>query len=459
MSRAFKLPDLGEGIHEAEVVAILVRVGDRVQEGQPFMEVETDKARVEIPSPFAGTVEEIRVRQDDTVKVGEVLMVFDEGKGQGAVETRTVEEAATEAAPVGERASRSGATPADDPSAATLEMGERGATGQPEVPKGIGPVPASPATRRLARELGVDLHKVPPSGSAGVVTAQDVRAFAERAIPPAGADSAKLAPAVPEIPATRVGQGTPATEVSALPDFGRWGAVEKVPLRSVRRATARHMSTAWAQIPHANHQDVADITRLDAYRREHKAEIEAAGGQLTATVFVMKAVAAALKAFPRFNSSLDTATEEIILKHYYHLGIAVDTERGLMVPVVRDVERKSITELSVELKQMAARARAGATALEEMQGGTFTITNIGTLGGAGFTPIINYPEVAILGMARARLQPVVVGDEVEYQIVPRLMMPLMLAIDHRVNDGADAARFMGMVIEALENPDKLWLRI
>lgn len=459
MLRAFTLPDLGEGIHEAEVVAILVRVGDRVHEGQPFMEVETDKARVEIPSPFSGTVEEIKVKQDDTVKVGEVLMVFGEGNGQGAAETLPAGEATARAEPVDKANSTADAYATADPGAAGIERGGLEANGQPVAPKRDGPVPASPATRRLARELGVDLHEVPPSGPAGLVTAQDVRAFAGREAPAPGAEPAELAPLETEMSAAQTQESRPTAESSTLPDFGRWGAVEKVPLRSVRRATARHMAMAWAQIPHVNHQDVADITRLDAYRREHKAEIEEVGGQLTATVFVMKAVVAALKVFPRFNSSLDASTEEIILKHYYHLGIAADTERGLVVPVVRDVDRKSITELSVELKQMAERARAGDTTLEEMQGGTFTVTNIGALGGTGFAPIINYPEVAILGMGRARLQPVVLGDEAEYQIVPRLMMPLILAFDHRVLDGADAARFMRMVIEALENPDRLWLRI
>ncbi len=459
MSRAFKLPDLGEGIHEAEVVAILVKVGDRVHEGQPFMEVETDKARVEIPSPFSGSVEEIKVKQDDTVKVGDVLIVFGEGNGQTVAETRSAGEAAARAEPVEKASSGVGARAVADSSAGGIERGGLGTNGLPTVPKRDGPVPASPATRRLARELGVDLHEVPPSGPAGLVTAQDVRAFAERTEAAAGTEAEKLAPFETEMPSAQTPEGGPTTESPALPDFSRWGAVEKVPLRSVRRATARHMAMAWAQIPHVNHQDVADITRLDAYRREHKAEVEEAGGQLTATVFVMKAVVAALKAFPRFNSSLDAVTEEIILKHYYHLGIATDTERGLVVPVVRDVDRKSITELSVELKQMAERARAGDTALEEMQGGTFTITKSGALGGTGCAPIINYPEVAILGMGRARLQPVVLGDEAEYQIVPRLMMPLILAFDHRVLDGADAARFMRMVIEALENPDRLWLRI
>jgi pyruvate dehydrogenase E2 component (dihydrolipoamide acetyltransferase) len=461
VSRPFKLPDLGEGIHEAEVVAILVKEGDRVQEGQPFMEVETDKARVQLPSPVDGTVEAINVRQDDTVKVGTVLVVFGDGSAPAG--------AAGEPAPA-----RSGTSPSGDAQAETASQG--GSPAAPASPlegaKKGGPIPASPATRRLARELGVDLKQVPASGPAGLVTAQDVRTFAERALQQGetpGEQQASIAPeqapAAPETfqegPAS-LGMAAPAVppvEDYPLPDFGRWGRCEKVPLRSVRRATARHMAVAWSQVPHVNHQEAVDITRLESYRKEHQSEVAALGGRLTITVFVMKAVVAALKSFPRFNCSLDMRSEEIIVKHYYHLGVAVDTERGLVVPVVRDVDRKSIADLSVELKSLAERARAGETALEEMQGGTFTITNIGAIGGTGFSPIINYPEVAILGMGRAQMQPVVLGEDPEYQVVPRLMMPLVLAFDHRVADGADAARFTRMVKESLENPNRLWLRI
>lgn len=448
MSRTFKLPDLGEGIHEAEVVAILVKQGDQIQEGQPFMEVETDKARVELPSPYTGVVEEIRVNQDDTVKVGTVLVVFGDGESQSPPVVKTETANGGPAAGMVERTRRPSS--ADGPA-----RGE-----SPSVPRKedvAGPVPASPATRRLARDMGIDLRKVAPSGPSGLVTAQDVRSFAERALQ----RQERAAPPEPlaEVPSQMSEALPPAVESQELPDFARWGRVERVPLRSVRRSTARHMALAWSRIPHVNHQDVADLTALEAYRRAHKGEAEAVEGQLTTTVFVMKAVVAALKAFPRFNCTLDMTSEEMILKSYYHLGVAADTERGLVVPVVRDVDRKSLLDLSVELKAVAERARAGGTTLEEMQGGTFTITNIGALGGTGFAPIINYPEVAILGMGRARLQPVVVGDETNYEIVPRLMMPLVLAFDHRVADGADAARFMRAVIDVLENPDRLWLRI
>jgi pyruvate dehydrogenase E2 component (dihydrolipoamide acetyltransferase) len=247
--------------------------------------------------------------------------------------------------------------------------------------------------------------------------------------------------------------------VPELPDFGRWGAVERVPLRSVRRSTAKHMARAWSQIPHVSHQDVADVTELEAFRQKYKDEIAAQGGGLTLTVFVMKAAVAALKAHPRFNASLDADTEEIVLKKYYHIGLAVDTERGLLVPVVRDVDRKSIAELAVEVKELVTRTRDGEASLEEMQGGTLTITNPGPLGGTAFAPIVNYPEVAILGMARASWQPVVRGKGEDAEIVPRFLLPLVLAFDHRVVDGADAARFTNTIIEILEDPDRLLVRI
>jgi pyruvate dehydrogenase E2 component (dihydrolipoamide acetyltransferase) len=247
--------------------------------------------------------------------------------------------------------------------------------------------------------------------------------------------------------------------VPDLPDFSRWGQVERVPLRSVRRATARHMTLAWSQIPHVSHQDIADVTKLEALRQKHKDSIAEQGGALTMTIFVIKAAAAALKAHPRFNASLDTTGGEIVLKKYYHIGVAVDTERGLLVPVVRDVDRKSIAELAIELRELVTRTREGKASLEDLQGGTFTITNPGPLGGTGFAAIVNYPEVAILGMARAGWRPVVRGEGKGAKIVPRLTLPLALSFDHRVMDGADAARFVNTIIEVLQDPSRLLLRV
>ncbi|MEW6667388.1 MAG: dihydrolipoamide acetyltransferase family protein [Thermodesulfobacteriota bacterium] len=422
MARSFKLPDLGEGIHEGEVLSVRVSKGDRVQEGDIILEVETDKAAVEIPSPYTGAVEEVLVKPGDEVKVGQVLMTFSGGE---------------EAAPP--REEKKPPEEVKAPPAAPPEPGRR-----------EGPVPASPATRRLARELGVDLRQVPGTGPGGVVTAEDVKAFAEKgkkpeAIPAAPKEEAPPAPA-PVLPPAR------------LPDFSKWGPVERIPLRSVRKATARQMALAWSHIPHVSNHDVVNITKLESFRLRHKAEAEAKGGKLTHTVFALKATAAALKAFPNFNASLDEEAGEIVLKRYFHIGVAAATQDGLIVPVIRDVDRKSILDLSVELKQLVEKTRSRKTTLDDLQGGTFTITNVGPTGGGQFVPIINYPQVAILGMGAARMQPVVEENENgEPVIVARLMMPLVLCIDHRGLDGADAVPFLRSIVEALQDPDELFM--
>jgi len=428
MTKEFKLPDLGEGIHEGEVLAVRVAVGQAVKEGDIILEVETDKAAVEIPSPYTGTVLEIRVKTGDMVKVGQVLMTFsDPGEKPAAV---------PEPAAAG-------------PMAATLS--QPAAASQVPGPRS-GPVPASPATRRLARELGVDLAQVPPSGAAGLVTAEDVRAFAAAGKATEGPAAARPQPAA-EVPAFTPAPGP------ELPDFAKWGPVERVPFRSIRRATARQMSLAWSQIPHVNSQDYVDVTRLEVFRRKHKKDVEALGGRLTFTVFALKAVAAALKAHPRINASLDTASSEIILKKYHHIGVAVNTEDGLVVPVVRDVDNKSIKELAVELNALVQRAHARKISLEEFQGGTFTITNAGALGGWAFSPIINHPQVAILGMGQGRLQPAVVRGEKGLTIAARLIMPTVLCIDHRVLDGADAVNFLRLFKQTMEDPDELLMSL
>jgi pyruvate dehydrogenase E2 component (dihydrolipoamide acetyltransferase) len=303
----------------------------------------------------------------------------------------------------------------------------------------------------VARELGVDLARVPPSGAAGLVTADDVRTFAARdkAVPP---------PADERVPAAER-PALPPGPPPELPDFSRWGPVERMPFRSIRRATAKQMSLAWAQIPHVNSQDDVDVTRLEAFRRKHQKEVEALGGRLTLTVFALKAVATALKAHPRINASLDTGAGEIILKKHYHIGVAVNTEEGLVVPVIRDVDNKSIKELAVELKALVQRAHARKISLEEFQGGTFTLTNAGALGGWSFAPIINYPQVAILGLGQGRLRPAVVRRENGLAIVPRLIMPAVLCIDHRVLDGADAVNFLKLFKQIMQDPDELLMSL
>lgn len=422
----FKLPDLGEGIHEGEIIEVLVRVGDKVEDGQPVLIVETDKASAEVPAPVTGTVLEIRVKPGQTVRVGDVMMIF-LGEGESEKE-ETPERPSMKAAPDAEQE----AHPPEEKGAPTAE---------PQA----GPVPATPSTRRLARELGVDLRHVKPSGPGGRITPEDVRTAAEEEKKPAAH------------PPEKEEKPTAPPEPPPLPQFDQTGTVERISLRSIRRATARHVALSWSQIPHVSHMDVADITELEKFRQKYRKKVEEQGGTLSLTVLMLKAAASALRKFPRFNSSLDTNTDEIILKRYYNIGVAVDTERGLIVPVIRDVDRKSLVDLGTELKMTAEKARTGKTAAEDLAGGSFTITNIGPLGGTSFNPIINYPQVAILGMAQARLQPIVFGDENKNQIVPRLILPLIITFDHRVIDGADAARFLTSIIESLKNPENLML--
>jgi len=422
MLQNFTLPDLGEGIHEGEILEVAISPGDEVKEGDVILVVETDKAAVEIPSPYTGIVEEVHVKAHDVVKVGSIMIVFrvteKEGKTQKHEASRT---------------SFNSEKTVTDPKNSRAKKG---------------PVPASPATRKLARELAVDLSEITGSGSAGLVTADDVRSFAQAKSPES---------IVPESTqeAKEKGIALPSESVQ-LPDFSRWGDVEISPLQSVRRAIARKMSLSWSQIPHVSHQELADITELEKIRQKNKVEVEEHGGKLTLTVFALKAIFAALEAFPRFNASLDSTREEIILKKYYNLGIATDTERGLLVPVIHDVGKKSMLELAIELPQITEKARQGKLSIDESTGGTFTITNIGGIGGTGFTPIINFPQVAILGLGMARWQPVVCeNDKGEQDIVPRRMLPLVLSFDHRVLDGAEGAHFANHVKETLENPARI----
>lgn len=495
MTRPFKLPDLGEGIHEAEIREIHVSPGDKVTEGDTILTVETDKASVDVPSPFTGTVAGVEVKPNAVVQVGDVLVTFDGGPA-GAEETREepkreeaekerVRKEVPEKGPQPEKAAepeieREGKPAAAEQPRREIAKAEEGAAAiegrveakeeKPEQVRApvIGPVPAAPSTRRLARELGVDLRDVEPSGPGGRVTDADVRARAEgaKAGKPAPAAEGERPRAEGEAPAEKrpAGRGavSPAdVEVPPLPDFERWGAVERVPYRSIRREIGRRMSLAWSQIPQATHHDRADITRLEEFRKERKKRAEHGG--LTMSVLVMKAVTAVLKEFPRVNASLDTGSGEIVLKKYYNLGMAVDTEQGLVVPVIRNVDRKSLAEIAVEFKALVERTRKGGMTLEDIQGGTFTITNAGTLGGTHFTPIINYPQVAILGMARAEWLPIAVegrgGGEGGRppRLEPRYCLPLILGFDHRVLDGADAARFLNRLVAILQDPDELFM--
>ena len=410
MATEFKLPDLGEGVEAGDVVSVLVAEGDTVEIDQSVVELETDKALVEVPSSVAGTITKIHISAGDRVPVGSLLISVEEGEQQADPEPE-----------------------AEIPAPAPKEEPEPTPVAEPPAPRPPAPtsngdpIPAAPSTRRLARELGVDLTQVAGSGPGGRISQDDVKAAVR------DRQTGGLAPTAPV----------------ELPDFSRWGNIERQPLSKVRQIIAKNMSQAWQQVAHVTQFDRADITDLEAFRQRNKEKAEALGAKLTPTVLALKAIISALKTFPQFNASLDAGANEIILKHYYNLGIAVDTERGLLVPVIKDVDRKDILELALELGDISQRARTGKIGLDELQGGTFTVTNLGSLGVGEFTPIVNHPEVAILGFGRAREEATVREGRIE----PRLIMPLALSYDHRVIDGADGARFMRKIVDALENPE------
>ncbi len=438
MASEVMLPELGENVEGGDVVEVKVGPGDEVRLGQPLLEVEAEKSTVEVPSPVAGKVAKVLIKKGDRVTTGQALFVIEGGNGatQTAApkpaarptETPRPSTPAVEAprAPSPAQAPRPATPPPPrQPVAQEAPDGNRRQTPAAAAESAEKVVPAGPATRRLARELGVDLAQVRGTARGGRVTQEDVRAY------------------VRELASGAVVRGG-GLQAPPLPDFERWGQVERKPLESIRRRTAEQMSLAWTLIPHVTQNDLADITDLEAFRKAQDGK----GPKLTVTAFALKAAAIALRQFPQFNASLDLAHNQLIVKNYYHIGVAVDTERGLLVPVVRDVDKKSVHELAQELTGIAERARDKKVSADEMRGGTFTITNLGGIGGTGFTPIVNYPEVAILGMSRARQEAVVRGG----QIVPRLLLPLSLSYDHRVIDGADAARFTRRLAEMLENP-------
>ena len=410
MATEFKLPDLGEGVEAGDVVGVLVAEGDTVEIDQGVVELETDKALVEVPSSVAGTVTKIHISAGDRVPVGSLLISVEED--EKSVPTAPEPEAE---APAPKEETQVAEAPAPTPS-------------RPPAPTFNGdPIPAAPSTRRLARELGVDLTQVAGSGPGGRISQDDIKAAVRN---------------------RQTGGFAPTAPVE-LPDFSRWGNIERQPLSKVRQIIAKNMSQAWQQVAHVTQFDRADVTDLEAFRQRNKERTEAYGAKLTPTVLALKAIITALKTFPQFNASLDAGANEIILKHYYNLGIAVDTERGLLVPVIKDVDRKDILELALELGDISNRARTNKIGLNELQGGTFTITNLGSLGVGEFTPIVNHPEVAIMGLGRAREEATVREGRIE----PRLIMPLALSYDHRVIDGADGARFMRKIVDALENPE------
>lgn len=437
MAKEFKLPDLGEGVETGDVVSVLVSVGDRVEVDQGVIELETDKALIEVPSEVAGTVASVNVSAGDSIPPGHVLITVDEEGGDATAEEAPAEaEAQADAEP--EPEAESAPEPAEPEAPTEPEPApeqEKAPAPAASTPATDGVIPAAPATRRFARELGVDLKQVPGSGPGGRIVQEDVQGHVRGVMQSGGAVAGGIGPA-PE-----------------LPDFSKWGPVERQAMPKIRQVISRNLSTAWQQIPHVTQFGSADVTELEAFRQRNKGAAEARGAKLTPTVLVLKAIVTALKTFPQFNASLDTAANEVILKQYINLGIAVDTERGLLVPVIKDVDRKDIYDLAVELGDLGERTRNNRVSPDELQGGTFSVTNLGSLNGSAFTPIVNYPEVAILGIGRGREEAVVVDGRIE----PRLMMPLCLSYDHRVVDGADGVRFVNKLIESLQSPEHMLL--
>lgn len=456
----FTLPELGENVASGDVLRVLVKPGDTLAKDQPVLELETDKATIEVPSSVAGQVKDVKVKVGDKVKVGQAILSVD---GDAA---KSESAAAAAPAPAQKAASKTSVAPAPEPERAAPAAApakakaadqeeetrpvvvapsqkvvdiNRGARQAAEAAERDFPVaPASPSVRRMARELGVDIAQVAGSGPNGRISIDDVKAHTKKLVTAVASGGA--VPGVAE----------------ALPDFTRWGAIDRQPMRAVRRKTAEHLSAAWATIPHVTQHDLADITTLEELRKKYAKQVETAGGSLTVTAIAVKVAAAALKVFPQFNASVDLAASEIIFKKYVNIGIAVDTDRGLLVPVLRDADTKSITQISVELAQLSEKARNRKISLDEMQGGCFSISNLGGIGGTSFTPIVNAPEVAILGISRARMEPVY--NKETSQFVPRLMLPLSLSYDHRLIDGADGIRFLRWVVEALEQPFLLALQ-
>jgi pyruvate dehydrogenase E2 component (dihydrolipoyllysine-residue acetyltransferase) len=450
MSVEFKLPELGENVEKGDVVRVLVAPGDVIKADQSVLELETDKATIEVPSSVAGKITDIRVKAGDKVKVGQVVLVVDAAAAPAAAPQPAAAPAEPAAPPAPAPAEPAGrgevvdisrgrpapaaATRAAEPrpapaparrEAPAAQRAERPVAGPIEL---ASPVPAAPSVRRFARELGVDIAEVPGTGPGGRIGQDDVKAHVKARFE------------------TGVGGGAMGI-APKLPDFSKWGDIEVVPMSNIRRKTAEQLSLSW-RAPHVTQHDRADVTAFERFRADYGPRVDRAGGKLTVTAALIKIVAAAIGRYPQFASSVDMANEAIVMKKYCHVGVAVDTPNGLLVPVIRDADRKTITTIAVELTALSQKARDRKLGLEEMSGGVFSITNLGGIGGTAFTPIVNQPEVAILGVSRTSTEPVWRDG----QFVPRQMLPLSLSYDHRVIDGADAARFLRFVAEALEQP-------
>ena len=442
MSYEFRLPELGEKIVSGDVVKVLVQVGDHVKLDQIVLELETDKAVLEVPSPAAGIVQAVHVSIGQEVPVGGLILTLD-----------TTAPATAPAAAPAKQAPAAAPTPAPaaDPGESTLTeyppmpaADKAPATPAAPTPSAAANVTASPSVRRLAREIGVDLAAVAAQNPGSRLTENDVKAFARDQNNTGSA-------AAPTSPSRKAAESAAPLDDA---DFAKWGDIRRETMSRVRKVTAQNMTAAWNTIPMVTHFDEADITDINEQRRKLAAEVEATGGSLTVTAITIKIVGLALREFPKFRASLDIAQQEIVYKDYVHIGVAVDTDRGLLVPVLRDVDKKDLGEIAVELGQVSAAARTGKLSLEDMQGAVFTVSNLGGIGGTNFNPIINPPQSAIMGVSRGQTRPVFMQGT----FVPRLIMPFSVTYDHRLIDGADAARFCRWIATTIESPLRLLLR-
>ena len=457
----FKIPELGENVDKGDVVRVLVAPGDVVKADQSVLELETDKATIEVPTSVAGRIAEVKVKPGDKVKVGQVVLVIDGAASAGTPGPASASAEAT----AGKEASAPKGSEAPAAKAAPVEAPKDVPAGKPEPAKSkpapvvditsarpapaparvdapaaalavepAGSVPAAPSVRRYARELGVDIASVPGTGPGGRIGQDDVKDHVKTML---------------------TGGAAPGMAPVELPDFSKWGEVDVRPMSNIRRKTAEHLTTAW-RAPHVTQHDKADVTALEDFRKTYGPRVEKGGGKLTVTAITIKIVASAIARFPQFASSVDMARNAIVFKKYCHIGVAVDTPNGLLVPVIRDADRKTLTQIASELATLSQKARDKKLGLDEMSGSVFSITNLGGIGGTAFTPILNQPEVAILGMSRTAIEPVwqpstALGSG-NGQFVPRHLLPLSLSYDHRAIDGADAARFLRFVAEGLEQP-------
>ena len=433
------VPDIGD-FDGVEVIEILVAAGDSINIEDPIVSLESDKAAMEIPSPFAGTVKEIKVNMGDKVSEGDLLITIE-------ATAELAEEASAETTEVTPETAASAPAPAAEPAPATPPPATKAASPRPSPTAsmqineaGFSKAHASPSVRKFARELGADLSQMTGTGAKKRILKEDVKTWVKQALTQASQGGGLGVEAMPEI------------------DFSQFGEIEIQPLTRINKLTGKFLHRNWVTVPHVTQFDEADITELEEFRKQLNEENQKQGIRVTVLVFLMKALVSALKEFPRFNSSLDHSGENLVLKQYINIGVAMDTPDGLVVPVIRDCDRKTLTELAVELTETSKRARDKKLSPGDMQGGCFTISSLGGIGGTAFTPIVNAPEVAILGVSRSAIKPVYMkntdGDD---EFVPRLILPLSLSYDHRVIDGADGARFTSYLNKVLSDTRRLLL--